>query len=304
MLPRGFWPVMLTPFNDDGSINYGEYENLIDFYIESGSAGLFASCGSSEMTELSHDEMLSLASKAVDYAGGRVPVVGGAIIVDSFEAQVGLVKRMAQTGVDAVTISMSQFGEPEEAEELIIERIETLLEMTKGITLGLYECPHPYRRNFSPVNFARLVSSGRFCFHKDTCCDAEQIKEKLELTKDSDITFLNAHFPTLPQSLQYGGSGYCGVVGNFFPDLMSAICEKYFQSGVTDTDIYDFVIASDEVMKNKYPRSPKIFLNLLNGVIRSNCRVNVPLANEEDVAALSQLLEEYKNVKKNQLIGV
>ena len=297
ILPRGIWSVMLTPFNVDKSINYTMYANLINFYINSGAAGLFASCGSSEMTELSNDELITLAEKAVGYSKGRVPVVGGAIIVDAFDKQIDLIKQMAQTGVDAVTISMSQFGSFEETEDTIVSRIERILDKTHDISMGLYECPSPYRRIFSPEAYARLIGSGRFCFHKDTCCNAEEIKRKLELTRGSSVIFLNAHFPTLAKSLAYGGDGYCGVAGNFFPDLLYYICDNYFKKGVIDYEVCDFITAADDIIRNKYPLSAKMFLNEFNGVIETKCRVNVELPNQADISNIVACVNDYKELR-------
>ncbi len=297
-LPKGFWPVMLTPFNEDGSINYNEYEKLIDFYIDNGAAGLFASCGSSEMSELSEDELFELAAKAVSYAADRVPVVAGAIIVDTLANQIGFVKKMHNSGADAVVISMSQFGEPYEDEDLIISRIMTVLEKTNGITLGLYECPYPYRRNFSPEKFAALIDTGRFVFHKDTCCNASEIRDKLQLIENSRLIFLNAHLPTLAASLEYGGDGYCGVAGNFFPDLISYVCDYFFETGIIDQKIIEFILSADDVIKEKYPRSAKIFLKTITGILGSHCRVDVPREKAEDIAAIERLAEDYRKFKE------
>jgi 4-hydroxy-tetrahydrodipicolinate synthase len=54
-LPRGFIPVMLTPFNDDLSVDYATLRKLCDYYIDNGAVGLFANCLSSEMYELTAD---------------------------------------------------------------------------------------------------------------------------------------------------------------------------------------------------------------------------------------------------------
>jgi 4-hydroxy-tetrahydrodipicolinate synthase len=290
------WPVMLTPFNEDKSINYNQYEDLVNYYIDHSAAGLFASCGSSEMDMLSEDELFNLAARAVEYADGRVPVVGGAIIVDNLDRQIGMVKRMAQSGVDTVVIGMSQFAAPKESEDLIISRIDTLLDRTEGIRLGLYECPHPYRRTFSPEKYQYLVNTGRFFFHKDTCCDEADIEAKLEKTRGSDVTFLNAHLPTLPCSLAAGGDGYCGVVTNFFPDLLSHICSHYFETGRIEQEIMDYILSEIDVVRNKYPRSAKMFIRLNAGILDHYCRSDAELFTKEEIEGIGEAVEGYRAV--------
>ena len=55
-LPKGLYPVMLTPFNDDYSIDINALEELTEFYIKAGAEGLFANCLSSEMFQLTSEE--------------------------------------------------------------------------------------------------------------------------------------------------------------------------------------------------------------------------------------------------------
>ena len=47
--PGGVWPVMLTPFRNTGEIDLDALEQLVEWYINQGSSGLFAVCQSSEM---------------------------------------------------------------------------------------------------------------------------------------------------------------------------------------------------------------------------------------------------------------
>ena len=53
---NGMWPVMLTPLQQNGDVDYPALEELINWYIKEGSAGLFAVCQSSEMFYLSKEE--------------------------------------------------------------------------------------------------------------------------------------------------------------------------------------------------------------------------------------------------------
>ncbi|HEY7159689.1 MAG TPA: dihydrodipicolinate synthase family protein, partial [Acidobacteriota bacterium] len=45
---KGYIPVMLTPFKDNGAIDYEGLSRLIEFYLDAGVSGLFANCLSSE----------------------------------------------------------------------------------------------------------------------------------------------------------------------------------------------------------------------------------------------------------------
>ena len=47
--PGGSWPVMLTPFTAENTVDYPALKELVDWYIENGVSGMFSVCQSSEM---------------------------------------------------------------------------------------------------------------------------------------------------------------------------------------------------------------------------------------------------------------
>ena len=114
LLPQGVWPVMLTPFRLDRSIDWDGLACLTDYYVQSGAAGLFACAGSSEPFDLTDEEKLALVTAVVKQVDGRVVVVGGGLAVGPLEARADFVRRMAETGVDAVILAASLLADPED----------------------------------------------------------------------------------------------------------------------------------------------------------------------------------------------
>jgi 4-hydroxy-tetrahydrodipicolinate synthase len=72
---KKFIPVMLTPFKDNGEIDFDGLTRLTEMYLDAGVKGLFANCQSSEMFELSDDEKLRIVKHVTKIAETRVPVV-------------------------------------------------------------------------------------------------------------------------------------------------------------------------------------------------------------------------------------
>ena len=68
--PGGVWPVMLTPFTEDGHIDENGLRALVDWYIESGVKGLFAACQSSEIHEMNFEERMRIAEITVSAGAG------------------------------------------------------------------------------------------------------------------------------------------------------------------------------------------------------------------------------------------
>src|SRR4051795_7936801 len=98
----GIIPVMLTPFTEEGAIDYQGLENLIEWYIDHGSDALFAVCQSSEMQFLSLEERVDLAGFVRQAAAGRVPVIASGHICESLDDQLGELTAIAATGIDGM----------------------------------------------------------------------------------------------------------------------------------------------------------------------------------------------------------
>ncbi len=289
--PSGSWPVMLTPFNSRLQIDWPAYAELINFYLRHQSTGLFATCLSSEVSCLDDDEKVKLAAEAVRYAG-RVPVAAGAISFNSIEQQAELVKRIANTGAKVVVVSASQIA-PESCDESEWQsRIEQLLHLTNPIPLGMYECPYPYHRILSAGMFHWLSQTGRFRFHKDTSCNPDAIKEKLDYVRDTHLGFFNAHTPTLLFSLDHGGMGYCGVGANFFPDLFAMLCRDHARHPEATGKLLEFINSAEPMIDFSYPVSAKHYLALRGVPIKPYCRLTDAVLTADQKTQLKALLNK------------
>ena len=224
--PNGMWPVMLTPLQQNGDVDYPALEELINWYIKEGSSGLFAVCQSSEMFYLSMEEREELTRFIKKAANGRVPVISSGHVSYSLHDQIQELNGIAEAGADAVILLSNRLAAANESDEVLIERLKNIMsELPENLPLGFYECPYPYKRILSPKVVEFCADSGRFYFLKDTCCDIERIRKKLEIMKGSNMKLYNANTSTLLESMKYGAAGYSGVMANFHPALYASAGE-------------------------------------------------------------------------------
>jgi 4-hydroxy-tetrahydrodipicolinate synthase len=209
---------MLTPFTNKGAIDEGALKALVDWYIKGGVDGLFASCQSSEIFNMDFEERMRIARITVEAAAGRVPVVASGFTDYALDDQVTSIKAMADTGVDAVILLTNRLALEDEGDDILLKRLFALLDsIPQDIHLGLYECPHPYKRLLSLPILKEAAATGRFYFLKDTCCDAQMISARVKAIAGSHLKLYNANTTTLLQSLRDGAPGYSGVMANFHP---------------------------------------------------------------------------------------
>ncbi|MFI4910269.1 MAG: dihydrodipicolinate synthase family protein [Sedimentisphaeraceae bacterium JB056] len=291
-LPAGTWPVMLTPFDENRNIDFNGLKDLIDFYLDNNVSGLFATCGSSEISMLSRPEIIELCKATVKQTNGRVPIVAGIPKCDTIAQQAELIKQISGEGVDCCVIMACYIASQDETEEQWISEVESLLEMTENIPLGIYECPHPYHRLLPPETLKWIAQTGRFLFHKDTCCNIKDINNKLEYCKDTNLSFYNAHTGSLLDSMKNGAKGYCGVGINFYPELYNWILDNYDSQPHLAEEIADFLSNAEGIFGSEYPPSSKVFLKMRGLEISPVCRVSETAVSDQMTQNLRLLLEK------------
>ena len=256
---RGVWPAMLTPFNEDMSIDWHGVDSLVEWYIEAGVTGLFAVGQSGEMFALDDEERLKLASHVVKRAADRVPVVASGTFAIDIQAQAAFVRRMFETGVQAVTVIASQLVSPNEDDECLRQRLETLMGLTELVPLSLYECPLPYHRVLTPELVELVAHTNRFHLYKETSRSLELVTQKVNAAAGTSLQIFNADATTLLASLRAGASGYCGIAANFYPDLVVWLCAHFYTDPEQAEAVQNLLTALDPSIHFKYPVSAKVF---------------------------------------------
>lgn len=271
--PGGVWPVMLTPFTAEGQVDEKGLRALVDWYIEAGVDGLFASCQSSEIFNMSFEERIGIARITVEQAAGRVPVVASGFTAYALTEQVESIQAMAAAGVDAVILLTNRLALENESDQVLMERVDALLEkIDPAIRLGLYECPMPYKRLLSVPVIRHCAKTERFYFLKDTCCDASQIREKLQAVQGSNLKLYNANTTTLLQSMLDGAPGYSGIMANFHPEVYVWLTRNIHHENARM--VQGLLTLSSLIERQCYPVNAKFHLRAIERLpITTACRV-------------------------------
>ena len=225
---KGIYPVMITPYREDLSIDWQAVYSAVEFYIQQGCTGIFAVCLSSEMFQLSEDERVALAQRVVKAAAGRVSVVASGHVSPGIDDQIRELRRIADTGVDAAVMISCLLAKPDEGDDVLIANMHRILDAVPDVPFGMYECPVPYKRLLTPRVLDAMLETGRFSFIKDTCCDAELIAQRVQHL-NGQIGLFNANCAILLETLQSGAEGFSGIMANFHPDLLVWLYDHYHE---------------------------------------------------------------------------
>ncbi len=304
VLPKGFIPVMLTPFLETGEIDFPGLRSLTELYIAAGATGLFANCLSSEMYELSDDERIAITKTVIEQANGRVPVVATGTFDVPIEEQAAFVKRIYEIGVQAVIVITGLMVKENESDDMFIQNVNQLLELTDNIPLGFYECPVPYKRVISSEILGKLLPSGRIVYHKDTCLDDVEVKKRIEVGKDYNFGLYDAYMINAVSSLTDGAAGLSCIQGNIYPELITWICNNYNNTAATENLklVQQFLVDSMDLVHTAYPTIAKYSLMKRGLPITLFTRREVEELTPELINAMDNLLDKTSNLYRQ--IGI
>ena len=285
---------MLTPFQQSAAVDYQVLEELVEFYLSAGAGGLFANCLSSEMYDLSKEEMLTMVSFIVEKVNGRVPIVATGTFPDTLENQASFIKEMHGTGIDSVIVITGLMAQETDSEQVFESNVKKLLNLTDDIPLGFYECPVPYKRILRADFLGELVKTGRIRYHKDTCLDIDGVRAKIDAGKsEADFALYDAYMVHAVDSLKAGSAGLSCIQGNYFPELVVWLCTHYNDNSEEVDKVRQFFAENMDVMHNTYPASAKYILGKRGLGIAQVCRNGSRLSNMADYDNLDTLLYKF-----------
>jgi len=298
---KKFIPVMLMPFQEDEKIDYSALGELVEYYLDAGAGGLFANCLSSEMFNLSKEEMLTSVSFIVEKVRGRVPIVATGTFEDTIENQAKFVKEIYATGVDAVIVITGLLAKEHDREDTFRMNVEKLLEWTADVPLGFYECPVPYKRIMQPDFLGQLAKTGRVKYHKDTSLDMTNVEAKIRETADcADFGVYDAYMGHAVDTLKAGSAGLSCIQGNYFPEMIVWLCNNYDQAHSQDkvAQVQQFLIDHMKVMHYAYPTSAKYVLHKLGYAIQvKSRRRDIEELDNQTQRNLDSLMQKYSLLK-------
>lgn len=297
-LTGSVYPVMLTPYTQDLQVDYPALNELVDWYINNGCDGLFAVCQSSEMFFLTEAERVKIAETVVKRAAGRVQVVTSGHISETLPDQLRELGKLSSTGAHSVVLVTNRLAAAEEGEEKVRESIERILTALPDTDFGLYECPYPYKRLFSPEMLAWCAKTGRFTFFKDTSCNMEAIGAKINAVRGSRLRFYNANTATILDSLRAGGDGFSGVMANVHPQLYAWLTLNAAKQPKKAEELQAYLNrACKQVETVHYSLNAKYLLGQQGLAIQANTR-NPKIAplNDEVKAVMRAVAEDDRNM--------
>ena len=158
--PKGIIPPIVTPFHEDGSINYDVYRQMIEFLIANGVHGIFPMGTTGEFYAVSNEEYKKLLEVTVETVKGRVDVYAGAnhITTRGVIQQIRIIE--AIPGIDAISVLTPMFIS--QTQDELYHYFKTIAESTH-LPIIVYNNKPKTNITVEPQTMARLYHSKHHC---------------------------------------------------------------------------------------------------------------------------------------------
>ncbi len=219
---------IITPFHEDGSVNYGKLEELIDFHCDNGTDSIVICGTTGESATLTEEEHVQCIKHTVAYTKGRVPVIAGAGS-NCTRTAIELSKEADECGADGLLLVTPYYNKATQA-GLIAHYTAVAKEVKCPIIL--YNVPSRTGCNLAPETTAALVNNvDNIVGIKEASGNISQIAQIMNLT-DGNIDLYSGNDDQIVPLMSLGGKGVISVLANVAPQYTHDICEKYLKGDV------------------------------------------------------------------------
>ena len=222
---EGSFVAIVTPFKDDGSLDEGKLQELIEFQIENGTHGIVPCGTTGESPTLSHAEHDRVVELTVKAANGRVKIIAGAGSNSTAEA-LRLTKHAKDVGADGALIITPYYNKPtQNGLKAHFMKIADAVD----IPIVIYNVPGRTGTDLLPETLANLSAHPNIVGLKEATGQLSRASQAVQLCGEDFALLSGDDINTLP-ILSVGGCGVISVLANVMPKEVSDLCNT-FKSG-------------------------------------------------------------------------
>ena len=235
----GSMVAMVTPMNDDGSVDWASLDRLVGHHVEQGTDAIVSVGTTGESATLNHDEHIEVIAATVKAVNGRIPVIGGTGANSTAEA-IALTRDAEKLGVDACLLVVPYYNKP--PQEGLYQHFKAIAE-SAAIPQILYNVPGRTAVDMHNDTTLRLADIDNIVAIKDATNDLDRGRDLIERSPEGFAVY-SGEDGTACQLMLAGGKGTISVTANAAPNLMHRMCAAAVagdteQAGTLDGQLAD-----------------------------------------------------------------
>lgn len=279
---------MVTPFDQEGHVDFEQTTVLIDYLLSHGTEGLVINGTTGESPTLTKDEKIALFQHVVKVVNNKVPVIAGTGSNDTANS-IELTKEAEKCGVDAIMLAAPYYNKP--SQRGLYEHFSRIAEET-ALPIMLYNIPGRSSVNIDAKTIIDLSKIKNIVSVKDASGDFDQASEIIRSTDDSFTVYCGEDGLTLPM-MAIGASGVVSVASHIAGDAIGSMINAFLSGRVQEAAQlhHQLLPMMNGLFNVPSPAPVKVGLRL-KGVDVGGVRLPLVTLNDQEEEELKALISE------------
>lgn len=285
---KGTGVALVTPFFEDGSVDFNGLERLVNYQIDNGINYLVVLGTTGEPATLTKEEKEAVKTKIIDVNNGRLPLVLG-IGGNNTAAVVEEIKTTDLSSFDAILSVSPYYNKP--TQEGIYQHFKAVAESTDKPII-LYNVPGRTSSNMSPEVVVRLANDFENVIAvKEAKGDMVQAMKIIQHAPKDFLVISGDDMIALPMVLA-GGAGVISVIAQGLPEKFSKLIQLGLQGKPQEAYELHYNVADsiDLIFAEGNPAGIKSMLQKL-GICEDEVRLPLVKASEELQTQISDFID-------------
>ena len=225
---KGAGVALITPFHEDGSVNYEKLTEILEEQIAEGTDAIVAVGTTGEAATLTEDEHIEVVAHTVKVVNHRIPVIAGTGSNCTATA-IDLSQRAEKAGADGLLLVTPYYNKA--TQKGLYTHYKAIADAV-SIPCILYNVPGRTGMKIEPKTMADLYYNVKNIVGvKEATGDVGSTAELMRLV-DEDFLLYSGEDGIIVPLLSIGGSGVISVLSNVAPKETAEICKKWFAGDV------------------------------------------------------------------------
>lgn len=227
---EGAGVAIITPFLEDGSVDYPKLKELVDFQIENGTDAIIICGTTGESSTLTHEEHLECIRRCVEFVAGRVPVVAGTGS-NCTETAIYLSTEAEKYGADALLVVTPYYNKA--TQKGLIAHYTAIANSVK-LPIIMYNVPSRTGCNIMPETAVELAKNvENIVAIKEASGNISQVAKLMSLA-DGCIDLYSGNDDQIVPILSLGGKGVISVTSNIIPQDTHNLVKSYLEGNTAE----------------------------------------------------------------------
>jgi 4-hydroxy-tetrahydrodipicolinate synthase len=221
---EGSFVALITPFNQDGSVDFEGFRTLLQFHEENGTSAVLIMGSTGEVSMLTPEERHQIVSETMRYRTGKMPFFYGCT-GPSTQATIDYVEHAAKEGADGAIIAAPAYvcAPNEDIVQYFLEVADS-----SAIPIGIYNNPPRIKTDLTADEILRLAEHPNIVINKESTARVAQVARLCAAKPDMSLMCCcSPNLGLVIPLMALGGDGTANVTGNIIPREMAVISKPW-----------------------------------------------------------------------------